>query len=72
MRKQLTGQHFYTTYAETWQKLESHIEQLQSESYAKTLEDVVTYVKNECSTDGCLDTIDMEEIVPAAALLTGE
>ncbi|XP_014099933.2 origin recognition complex subunit 3 [Bactrocera oleae] len=71
LRKQLTGQHFYTTYAETWQKLESHIEQLQSESYAKTLEDVVTYVRNECSTDGCLDTIDMEEIVPAAALLTG-
>ncbi|XP_050324671.1 origin recognition complex subunit 3 [Bactrocera neohumeralis] len=71
LRKQMTGQPYYSTYADTWQKLESHIESLQSESYAKTLEDVVTYVKNECSADGSMDTYDMEEIVPAAALLTG-
>ncbi|XP_011180479.2 origin recognition complex subunit 3 [Zeugodacus cucurbitae] len=71
LRKQMNSQPFYSTYADTWQKLESHIEELQSESYAKTLEDVVNYVKNECSTGGSMDTYDMEEIVPAAALLTG-
>lgn len=68
----MTGQPFYSTYADTWLKLESHIEELHSENYAKTLEDVVTYVENECSIAGSMDTYDMEEIVPAAALLTGE
>ncbi|XP_017465755.1 PREDICTED: origin recognition complex subunit 3 [Rhagoletis zephyria] len=71
LRSQMTSQPFYTTYADTWQKLESHIEQLQSKSYTKTLEDVVKYIQKECSTDGAMDTYDMEEIVPAAALLTG-
>ncbi|XP_067627663.1 origin recognition complex subunit 3 [Eurosta solidaginis] len=71
IRKQVTGEPFYATYADTWHKLETHIDKLQSQSYAKTLEDVVSYVKNECSSDGGMDTYDMEEIVPAAALLTG-
>ncbi|XP_067620911.1 origin recognition complex subunit 3-like [Eurosta solidaginis] len=71
IRKQVTGEPFYATYADTWHKLETHIDKLQSQSYAKTLEDVVSYVKKECSSDGGMDTYDMEEIVPAAALLTG-
>ncbi|XP_053965995.1 origin recognition complex subunit 3 [Anastrepha ludens] len=71
LKNQITGQPFYATYADTWRSLENHIEKLQSESYAKTLEDVVAYVRNESSSDGGMDTYDMDEIVPAAALLTG-
>ncbi|CAD7011330.1 origin recognition complex subunit 3 [Ceratitis capitata] len=70
LQTQISKQPFYSTYTDTWRSLEIHIDQLQSQSYTKTLEDVVQYVENECIV-GNTDTYDMEEIVPAAALLTG-
>ncbi|XP_030375173.1 origin recognition complex subunit 3 [Scaptodrosophila lebanonensis] len=65
--QEITAQPFYSAYSECWQKLESHIAQLQHQSYSRTLEHLIEYVKKESVGIGDKD----DEILPTAALLTG-
>lgn len=69
MGKEITDQPFYSVYAETWQKIQAHIDALQKESSARTLNDLVNYVvkHSKCPED----YLGLDEVVPAAALLTG-
>ncbi|KAM7344166.1 origin recognition complex subunit 3 isoform 1-T2 [Cochliomyia hominivorax] len=67
--KEVTDQPFFKVYREMWQKIHSHIDELQKESSVRTLEDLVEYVVKQ--SKGSADTWGMEEILPAAALLTG-
>ncbi|XP_023299678.2 origin recognition complex subunit 3 [Lucilia cuprina] len=68
--KEITDQPFYRVYREMWQKIQTHIDDLQRESSARTLEDLVDYVVRQ-SRAGEEENLGMEEILPAAALLTG-
>lgn len=70
MGKEVTEQPFYKVYREMWQKIHNHMDELQKESSARTLEDLVDYVVKQ-SKASTQDTLGMEEILPAAALLTG-
>ncbi|XP_013114410.2 origin recognition complex subunit 3 [Stomoxys calcitrans] len=67
--KEITDQPFYAVYAETWSKIQRHIETLQKESSAKTLQDLVDYVVKQSKFEESY--LGLDEIVPAAALLTG-
>ncbi|XP_058979803.1 origin recognition complex subunit 3 [Musca domestica] len=67
--KEITDQPFYAVYAETWNKIQSHIDALQIESSAKTLQELVDYVVKESKNEE--KYLGLVEIVPAAALLTG-
>lgn len=68
--KEITEQPFYKVYSSTWKDLIADIEELQRNSYSKTLEDLVTYVSNN-SGRNTLQNYGVDEILPAAALLTG-
>lgn len=67
--KEITDQPFYSVYADTWNKIQTHIDTLQKESSGKTLQELVDYVVKQSKHDG--NHLDSDEIVPAAALLTG-
>ncbi|KAH8300001.1 hypothetical protein KR044_008458 [Drosophila immigrans] len=61
--KELTAQPLYAAYTECWNQLHSHIVQLQTESNARTLQQLEEFVRG--SGEGSRD------ILPTAALLTG-
>ncbi|XP_065369234.1 origin recognition complex subunit 3 [Calliphora vicina] len=67
--KEVTDQPFYRVYREIWQNIQCHIDNLQKDSSVRTLEDLVDYVVQQ--NTGEQDACGMEEILPAAALLTG-
>ncbi|XP_075167142.1 origin recognition complex subunit 3 [Haematobia irritans] len=67
--KEITDQPFYAVYAETWSMIQGHIEALQKESTSKTLQDLVDFIAKQSKFEESY--LGLEEIVPAAALLTG-
>lgn len=63
-------QPFYKTYADLWSTFEADIENLQHQSYARTLNDLVEFVVAQGEND-IQENYGMSDILPAAALLTG-
>ena len=69
MGKEITDQPFYNVYRELWQSIHAHIDALQKENSARTLQDLVDYVLKHSKGQGF--ELGMDKILPAAALLTG-
>ncbi|KAM8711147.1 hypothetical protein ACLKA7_000305 [Drosophila subpalustris] len=70
--KEVTSQPFYAAYTECWSQLQSHIVQLQTESNARTLQQLVEFVTEVREGVGeCSRFATTTEILPTAALLTG-
>ncbi|XP_034476646.1 origin recognition complex subunit 3 [Drosophila innubila] len=67
--KEVTSQPFYVAYTECWSQLHSHIVELQTESNARTLQQLVEFVTGEGASGGAEGC--KTEILPTAALLTG-
>lgn len=67
--KEVTEQPFYNVYRELWQGIHLHIDALQKENCARTLQDLVDYVVKQ--SKGQNFELGVDEILPAAALLTG-
>ncbi|XP_034652050.1 origin recognition complex subunit 3 [Drosophila subobscura] len=70
--KEVIGQPFYDAYTQTWSQMNEHIQRLQQQSYARTLEQLVEFVVGQRQIDEEEEEEEeIEEILPTAALLTG-
>ncbi|XP_073813440.1 origin recognition complex subunit 3 [Musca autumnalis] len=67
--KEITDQPFYSVYADLWNKIQTNIDAMQKESSGKTLQELVEYVVAQSKDEE--NNLGLDEIVPAAALLTG-
>lgn len=61
----ITDTVWYRSYRKMWTKIRDQLEQLQSCSYGKILDDLLKFV------EGCYRSLEYEGVLPTAALLTG-